>query len=186
MGLLLGYGTLLDRASLVRTVGEPALERPLTPAVVPGYRRLFDVRPEDYEPSHRLSPRPIEAAALNIEPASGAWLNGVVVAVSGTDLEALDVREAGYRRIRVAVRSYPEGTPVGEAFTYLAPSDAPEICRDPSRLMPRWRDVLVARAGAYAVGKAFGEMFDRTTYLADGQTLMIEVYGPHLPEPGDV
>lgn len=185
VGLLLGYGTLLHRESLARTVGEPALERPLTPAVVPGYRRLFNVRPGDYEPSYRLSRRPIEAAAMNIEAAPGAWLNGLLFAVSEVDLEALDARESGYRRIRVAFRSCPGGTPVGEAFTYLAGPDAPGICRDPSRLMPRWRDVVLARAGAYAVGRAFGEMFDRTTYLADGESPMIDVYGPHLPEPGD-
>ncbi len=39
-------------------------------------------------------------------------------------------------------------------------------------------------AGSYAIGRRFGATFDRTTYLADGETLMAERYRDHL-SPGE-
>ncbi|HKK07974.1 MAG TPA: gamma-glutamylcyclotransferase family protein [Gemmatimonadota bacterium] len=180
---VLGYGTLLSRASLGRTVGEHAVDWTTIPVVVEGWRRLFDFRPEHYEPSFRLKDEPVEAAALNIEPAPGSRFNGLVIEVSDRGLEALDSREAGYRRVRVPVLSWPDGEPAGEALAYAVPRDDPRVCTDPARLLPRWLDVELSRAGAYEVGRAFGALFDQTTYLADGETLLADAWAAHLPDP---
>ena len=45
--LLVGYGTLLSRESVARTVGDAALRKAYVPVIVPGYRRLFNLRPEE-------------------------------------------------------------------------------------------------------------------------------------------
>ena len=51
--------------------------------------------------------------------------------------------------------------------------------------MPR-QSATVARAGAYGISEAFGRMYDETTFLADGRTLMIDVYRELLKDTSDV
>ena len=72
--LLVGYGTLLSQASVAQTVGGDAQEKIFIPVTVRGFRRLFNLRPDHYEPSFHLSEEPIEVAAMNVMPAEGASL----------------------------------------------------------------------------------------------------------------
>lgn len=181
--LLVGYGTLMSRASLASTVGDQGHHIPSTPVVIHGYRRLFNLRPDHYEPSRHLTREPLEAGALNIEPAAGARFNGVALAVSRTELAALDAREPYYRRIQVDAYRFGDGASVGNVEVYASEPDQPWIQRDPALLWPRWKDVLLARGGAYGVGHGFGVLFDETTFLADGSTLLVDAYRDHLPDP---
>lgn len=181
--LLVGYGTLMSRASLATTVGDAGHAKAFVPVVVQGYRRLFNLRPDHYEPSLHLTDEPLEAAALNIEPAADLRFNGVALEVTEDELRALDLREPYYRRIRVAAHRFSDAAPLGQVFVYSSDPDQPWICRDPRRLLPRWKDVLLARNGAYGISRSFGEMFDETTYMADGTTLLVEAYRRHLPPP---
>jgi hypothetical protein len=57
------------------------------------------------------------------------------------------------------------------------------IERDPAALLPLWRDVQWARAGAYQISPRFGTYCDRTTYLGDGATLVTARYQGHLAVP---
>ena len=57
---------------------------------------------------------------------------------------------------------------MGEGWIYSSEPDARWIERDPAALLPLWRDVQWARAGAYQISPRFGAYFDRTTYLGDG------------------
>lgn len=180
--ILVGYGTLLSNASLVRTLGERAVEaKRFVPVVIEGFRRLYDLRPPMYEPSRVLGLEAQEAAAANIEPAPGERFNALAFAATLEEVDRLDEREYEYERIVVELASFESGRPFGRAFAYSSRPDAPWIERDPRRLLPRWRDVELARGGAYAVGRSFGELFDRTTYLADGRTLLAEFLRARLP-----
>jgi cation transport regulator ChaC len=181
--LLVGYGTLLSQESTAKTVGPTASAKPFEPVIVPGFRRLFNLRPAHYRPSFHLSEEPIEVAAMNVMPWEDSSFNGLAFPVSRNDLEALDERERYYQRIRVPVLAFPNRESLGEAWVYSAPLGAPAVFEPDSGLRPQWEDLVMARAGAYAKGEDFGTMFDETTFLADGRTLAADAYRVHLPEP---
>jgi hypothetical protein len=182
--LLIGYGTLLNVTSLGRTLGLGAAHsKSFTPAVIRGYRRLFNLRPDHYEPSLRFSSLPIEAGAMNLEPCPGALVNAVAFLVTEEELAALDRRERYYRREDVPVYRFPDQTYIDQGAIYISKPNARWIERNPKRLLPRWDDIVEARAGSYALGIEFGRMFDETTYLADGRTLVFDHYLEHLSTP---
>lgn len=178
---LIGYGTLLSRASAGRTLGRPGgLAREMLPVTVRGYRRLFNLRPDHYVAS-RVWGRPgIENGAMNVEPAAGEEFNGLAFRVSRQELELLDQRESAYDRIEVEACGFDSGEPIGRGQVYCSRPDARWIERDPARLLPLWRDLVWARQAAYGTGRRFGRAFDRTTYLADGTTLVADRYRDRL------
>lgn len=181
---LVGYGTLLDRASLGHTIGgDASADKSMQPVRVLGYRRLFNLRPTHYEPSLHVTDTPIEAAAMNVEPDPTAELNGLAFPVSQEELEVLDQRERYYRRQAVPVLDFSSREVLGEGHIYASDLDAPWIERDPQKLLPRWLDIELARRGAYAISEDFGCVYDRTTFLADGRTLMVDHYQQWLDRP---
>lgn len=180
--LLVGYGTLLDRASMKKTLGSSAQAKPFLPVIIPGFRRLFNLVPDHYEPSFRLRKEPVEVAAANVQVAEGGTLNGLAVPVTRQELAALDERERFYERVEVDIISFPEKKPLGRAFVYSAPPGSPWVRMADEALTPRWKDVRLARNGAYAVNRAFGEMYDATTFLADGHTPILKLYKEILSE----
>lgn len=187
--LLVGYGTLLNRASLGHSIGaNAASDKPLRPVIVEGFRRLFDLRPDHYVPitSCKLGVPGIENAAMNVEPDPTARFNALAFPTTEVELAALDERERYYLRISRPVIDFASGETIGEGHFYAATADAPGIERDPSRLMPLWRDVVWAREGAYAISEAFGRMFDATTFLADGTTRVVDRYADLLGDTSDV
>lgn len=184
---LVGYGTLLQRGSLGQSIGAGAARsKEIVPVRVTGYRRLFNLRPTHYEPSSKLTDGGIEAGAMNLEPAEGVEFNGLAFLVTREELAALDERERYYRRREVPLLEFESGESLGTGFTYVSEPDESWIERDPARLMPLWRDVVWARAGAYRISDRFGRFFDATTYLADGETLVVDVYREVLDDTDDV
>lgn len=178
--LLIGYGTLLSRASIVHTLGGPEEERELLPVVVRGFRRLFNLRPDHYQSSNLWGRPGVEMGAMNVEPAAGEFLNGLGLRVTAEELEKLDRREYSYDRVQVEAYDFESEALIGPAGIYSSPLEARWIDRDPSRLLPLWRDLDWARTGSYGISRRFGETFDRTTYLADGRTLVADRYRDHL------
>ena len=59
---------------------------------------------------------------------------------------------------------------------YCAAPDSQWVEDDNKKLLPNWRDIDYARRGAYGISEQFGKTYDETTYLADGQTLMLDFY----------
>jgi hypothetical protein len=186
MMLLIGYGTLLNVASLGRTIGSPAAQsKAIIPVVVRDFRRLCNLRPDHYRPSFRFSSMPIEAGAMNVELCPGASFNAVAFVVTEDELLGLDRRERYYQRQQVPVYRFSDGAYFDQGEIYVGSPNARWIERDPERLLPRWDDIVEARAGCYALSIAFGRMFDETTYLADGGTLVFDRYRTHLSIPPD-
>lgn len=181
---VIGYGTLLSRSSLARTIGDPGRgPHEMIPVLVRGFRRLFNMRPDHYEASDLWGRPGVENGAMNVEPAAGELFNGLAFRVTPAQLEKLDQRESSYERLEVETCAFDTGEPIGLGHLYSSIPNAPWIERDPHRLLPLWRDLVWARTGAYRTGRRFGETFDRTTYLADGVTLVADRYRDHLSRP---
>ncbi|MEL6148591.1 MAG: gamma-glutamylcyclotransferase family protein [Chloroflexota bacterium] len=181
--LIVGFGTLLDRGSLGNTIGAgSADEKVYIPVIVEGYRRLFNLKPDHYTPSHRIFEDDREMAAANVEPAEGHRFNGLAFEVDKSELGELDKRERYYRREAVTILDFQSGEAIGEGLTYISELDARWIVRDNDLLMPLWRDYVYARRGAYGISQAFGQMYDETTFLADGVTPLARFYADHLTD----
>jgi hypothetical protein len=182
---LVGYGTLLLKASLGSSIGRgSASTKQFRPVELHDYRRLFNIRPSHYGSSHKLPTGASESAAMNIEHAPGCSVNAIAFRTTLEELEALDQREACYERQMVPLHTFEDGDLLGEGFAYVGRQ--PWITNDPAKLMPLWRDVVWGRSGAYQVSESFGVCFDESTYLADGRTLVVDVYGELLADTSDV
>lgn len=179
--VLVGFGTLLLQESLGHTVGaDGAKSKKYKPIIIKDYRRLFNLLPDHYEADNRLFEDGREKGAANIEPASGFRFNGLSFEADAADLENLDKRERYYKRSVVPHFDFETGENLGECHVYESPLDARWLVRDNEKLLPLWRDIVYARVGAYRISEAFGKMYDQTTFLADGKTLMIDYYKEHL------
>ena len=174
---IVAYGTLLDKTSLGKTIGQTsAREKGFIPVIIKGHQRLFNLRPDHYEPSLKFTQKPIEAAAANMEESPTHEFNGVAFEVNTKEFVALDNRERYYKPREVQLCSFHSGKPLGNGFTYGSDVDARWIMRDNDLLLPLWRDVVLARNGAYVIGEEFGKKYDSTTYMADGKTLLVDYY----------
>ncbi len=175
---LIGYGTLVSTASLAKDIGTTATAgKSFHMVTVPGYKRLFNVQPDHYESSRVFSTGGIERGAMNVQPWDGASFNGVLFQTTETEVARLDERERFYDRVTVPVKAFGSDRWFGEAFVYSASPGSQWVVDDPGFLMPRWKDIELARGGFYRHSREFGRMFDETTYLADGRTLVFERYG---------
>lgn len=182
---LIGYGTLLFRASLGSSIGQSsATNKEFIPVIIDGYIRTFNLRPDHYIPSYKLQNGSDEGAAMNVEPSASHSFSGIAFRTSEEELDALNKREAYYQPHVVPMKAFETGEPLGEGSVYVGLEAW--ITRDPSKLMPLWRDVVWGRTGAYQMGQRFGEYFDKSTYLADGKTLVVDVYRELLKDISDV
>lgn len=177
--VMAGFGTLLLQESLDDTVGADAAKK-FTPIVIKNYKRLFNLLPDHYEAYNFLRQDGIEKGAANIEPAEGFQFNGLSFLADPNDLDRLDKRERYYKRSAVTYYHFDTGEELGECYVYESPLNARWIVRNNNKLLPLWRDIVYARVGAYRISKSFGEMYDATTYMADGKTLMIDYYKDYL------
>lgn len=152
------------------------------PVIVPAWRRLYNLRAAHYTPSTVLGTAGIEASAANVEPAPDASFNGLMFEVDAAQLAALNARERCYRRVDVEVLDFVTHRPLGTAFTYSCPTDSTLLTRDPARLLPHWRDIALARTGAYQLSEAFGASWDETSFLADGDTPVLARYRDYVAQ----
>jgi cation transport regulator ChaC len=190
---ILGYGSLVNVASLCRTL--PGYEQgDLVPVRVDGWQRVFRLISLG-----RGKPRmPLgsgqRVAVLDVVPRCGAQLNAVRFEVPAAQLPVLDRRESSYDRIdRVPWRGFFDGTHRGEASIYRSSPAAVLRARAPDRfdeqIAPLAAEGLVSErilpvddylalciSGAYAWGRAFGDAFVHSTILGDGRGLL--TYGP--------
>ncbi|MCH2043124.1 MAG: hypothetical protein MK212_03210 [Saprospiraceae bacterium] len=185
--IMAGFGTLLLQESLGDTVGKDGAEqKKFTPIVIKNYRRLFNLLPDHYEADNRLRTNGTEIGAANIEPAEGIDFNGLSFLANAADLEQLDKRERYYKRSIVPCYHFETGQLMGDCHVYESPLDARWLRRNNKELLPLWRDIVYARVGAYRISEAFGKMYDATTYLADGKTLLVDYYKDYLQQLEDL
>jgi len=178
---IVGYGTLLYTESVGNTIGTSASGKTYAPVIVSGFKRLFNLLPSHYKPSFKISDLPVEKAAANIIPVVTNHFNGLAFEVSESELEEIDKRERHYDRIEVEIYAFGSEKFKGNAFVYAAKKSQLALTNDATYL-PDWIDIQWARTGAYRYGEAFGKMYDQTTYLADGKTLVMERYKKYLDQ----
>lgn len=185
--ILAGFGTLLLQESLGDTVGKDGSKtKKFTPIIIKNYQRLFNLLPDHYKAVNHLRQDETEIGAANIQPLEGACFNALCFETTAEELENLDKRERYYTRILVPYFDFETGAAMGHCHIYQSPLDARWLRGNIKELLPLWRDIVYARVGAYRVSEAFGKMYDATTYLADGQTLMIDYYKDYLKELEDL
>ncbi|WP_340200660.1 gamma-glutamylcyclotransferase family protein [Ascidiimonas sp. W6] len=183
--VLAGFGTLLLQESLGDTVGKNEKKK-FTPIIIKNYRRLFNLLPDHYEADNVLRTNGTEKGAANIEPAEGFSFNGLSFEADASDLASLDKRERYYKRSIVPYYDFETDEDLGMCHVYESPLNARWLVRNNTDLLPLWRDIVYARVGAYRISEAFGKMYDATTYMADGITLMIDYYKDHMQELEDL
>ena len=183
--VLVGFGTLLLQESLGDTVRSNSKKK-VTPIIIKNYKRLFNLFPDHYEANNLLRTDGTEKGAANIEPAEGIQFNGLSFEADAKDLERLDKRERYYKRSIIPYFDFETGKDLGICHVYESPLDARWLIRKNTDLLPLFRDIVYARVGAYRISNAFGKMYDATTYLADGKTLMIDYYKNYINELEDL
>ena len=68
----------------------------------------------------------------------------------------------------------------------MSEPDARWIENDITKLLPLWRDIVYARVGSYRISKDFGKLYDATSWMADGKTLVADYYRDYLTELEDL
>ena len=178
---IVGYGTLLYTESVGDTLGSTAGRKLYLPVMIHGFKRLFNLLPSHYNPSFKISKMPVEKAAANIIVSAGSSFNGLAFEVNEAELAEIDRRESHYLRLETVMYDFVLAKPMGKAFVYAATEKKATLTDDAS-FLPDWEDISWARTGAYRHGKKFGNMYDRTTYLADSKTLVVERYNDYLDQ----
>jgi len=185
---VIGYGSLLHRGSLGKTIG-PATDAATHPVWVEGLKRFYALPPRNWwsrVPSQRLRFGITERAAAAVVEQPGYQLNALAIPVDESQLQALDHREGvaygRYQRTRVSCTPFSPADcseVPDEAWCYVTNPD--HLILDTNRLLPHWPQYALARRGAYAVSSTFGEAFDETTYLGDGSTSAFDSYAAVWP-----
>jgi len=182
-----GYGTLLLRESLGDTVSkESAEEKEFIPVVIKGCKRLYNLIPDHYTAENRIGRGPIERAAANSIFAEGYSFNAVVFRVKAAELGKLDQRERYYKRVSAPCFEFFSKKELGECYFYMSDPDERWIENDINKVLPLWRDIVYARVGSYRVSEEFGKLYDETSWMADGETLIADYYKDYLSELKDL
>lgn len=163
---IFGYGSLLSRASLERTLGQK-YERALQTAFLPGWRRTWDVRqPNRAFYTKRADGRvyPENILYLNVTAQPWSVLNGVVIVVTAEQLDAFDQREWMYDRIAVT-RDLPDIRIVGgDVFLYAAkPEFVVRDVKSPQIAAVRATYLEIVETGLSALGPSFRADYERST-----------------------
>jgi cation transport regulator ChaC len=135
--LVFAYGSLVNAASVVQTLGEPLEIH--APARLRGWRRRWSTVRDNLASEKTFAPagggEPFRfCLGLNIEPdANDAAINGALLRLSEAQLDRLDLREMRYDRIEVtelveaeakadggSAAGAPKVAAGARAFTYVA------------------------------------------------------------------
>jgi hypothetical protein len=163
---ILGYGSLLSKASLERTLRQE-YRRPYVTCSLPDWRRTWDVRQPNRAffcetADGRMYPENI--LYLNVTRGAGATLNGVVIVVSTEQLLALDAREWMYNR--VAVTGGLQGVRVTGGDVYLYASKPEFVVRgveSPRIAAVRATYLDIVETGLADLGASFRDAYERST-----------------------
>lgn len=178
---IFGYGSLLSRASLERTLGrkyEPALQT----ASLPGWRRTWDVRQPNrayYAESAQGRVYPENILYLNVTGQPGSVLNGVVIVVTAEQLAAFDQREWMYDRIAVTRDLHDVRIVGGDVFLYAAkPEFVLRDVKSPRLAAVRATYLEIVETGLAALGPSFRASYERSTDPVPGDLVIEDSLDP--------
>ena len=157
-----GYGSLINEASLRRTV--PEAEN-ITPVSISGFYRIFSVA----SPYRYCYNSDVYASVLNVrESTQQTIINGVCFDVPESYYEQLMAREECYNLVEVEAWEFHDQQRTYRAYLFMVPDDEEYPYQSGE---PEQEEYLhLCLEGCKTFGERFLEMFKRTTYL-NGKTL---------------
>jgi hypothetical protein len=182
-----GYGSLLSRASLEATL-RGRYGRPLLECELAGWSRTWDIAMPNAAfyadtPAGRLVPASI--LYLNISRAGApAAVNGVLIALSPDQLEAMDRREWIYDRFDVTGALRGVRVTGGPAFAYVAKLEY--VLRDvarPEDAAVRASYLEIIETGLAELGPACRAAYERSTEPVPAHLVIADRYDPDAASP---
>jgi len=166
MSGLFGYGSLLLRSSMERTLGRPYTGATIV-ATVNGWRRTWDsIYPNQrfyFEPGSGGRCYPAHIIYLNIRRDPASAVNGLIYLVGPDDLARFDEREAVYDRIRID-DDLRQPTVTGPVYAYVGKAGCLLVePAPPSQAAIRASYIAIVDEGLRDLGPTFREQYDRST-----------------------
>lgn len=155
---LFSYGSLINRTSAENVLKRPLTRDDLIPALLHGFQRCWSAREDLY---FEGLGRQASGIFLDLLPAPGSQLNGVVMQISPQELERLKLREKNYDCLDIA-QSLQEPRPSGEVFTFVCRAEHRVRPGEPDAYIPQ-RYIDMVRSGCLAIGPEFLRHYDATT-----------------------
>jgi len=154
---IIAYGSLMNKAEFSG--------RSHKLVIVKGFMRILN---KPFERSvWKTHAKGNEKGVMSIIDEKNSEFNAVMYDITESDFTFLKQRETGYSPIEVDVIDYKTRKDLGSATIFKSRTQDDDI-------IPVKYYVEICRKGAYSWGKDFGEMFDKTTYLSDGNTTVLE------------
>ena len=188
---IFGYGSLLSRASLERTLKQE-YKGPFLSTSVPDWRRTWDVRQPNrayYAETDEGRMYPENILYLNVTAHPGALLNGVVVVVTVQQLTDLDHREWMYDRVVVTERLHDVRVVGGDVYLYVSkPEFVVRNIESPRIAAVRATYLEILETGLAELGSSFRATYDGSTDAVPAhlviQDLLDDVKGNTPPSGG--
>lgn len=167
---LVAYGSLVNAGSAAVTLKETSIA-PI-PIRAYGCQRVFHysmaMEMSRYAPSENQK----ECAALNVVPAPGHYINGILMQIQFSDLEAFRNREADYDLIPVEWEPFEKPDSVRQpAYILSCRPGHHSATRIRNDILPNPDYLKICRAGADSFGAEFRKCWEETTYMADGRLM---------------
>jgi len=182
MSGMFGYGSLLLRSSMERTLGRPYPDAPAV-ATVRGWRRTWDsIYPNSrfyFEPSAGERCYPSHIVYLNIRRDPAATMNGLIYVVGADDLVRFDERETVYDRIRIDGDLIEPTVTGGPVYAYVGkPGFLLEHAVPPSQAAIRASYIAIVEDGLRELGPAFRQQYDRSTDTPPAESIVSDRLDP--------
>lgn len=179
--LVFGYGSLMNKGSLARTVKQTAVDS-MKPTIAFGVKRIFNYKAKNT--AHwGENQNPKEKAMLNLAQTLnlGSMANGVTIEVDKEDFNHLVSRETGYDLVPILVAAWDDV--IGQnpqlkikiAYTFIAADELRNhILYTSTEFYPVRGYLNAIQCASKKFGEDFANMWDATTFLADGTTSVKE------------
>lgn len=148
---LVGYGSLISHNSLRETINNKHFK----PVFIKGYKRIFDITAEKGKNSD----------VLNLEKSKNSALNAVLFKVNEKELEKIKKRENWYNLETTKAYDFNSKKALGNCFIVIDYS----IRIDKKNKLPSKKYFILCREAAYHISKSFGQLWDKTTFIADNE-----------------
>ena len=143
-----GYGSLVSHKSLRETVTDKKFRL----VCIKGFKRIFDIEEK-------------RGDVLNILPSRKDKFNGVMFKLDKDEMRKMKRRENGYKMVETNVFDFKTRKSLGRAL--VAEDLNYEI--DHSKRLPSKAYFILCREAAYHISRNFGSMWDKTTFISNGQ-----------------
>jgi|SRR3989344_584788 len=146
---IVGYGSLISHKSLKQTLKD----KRFVPVIVKGYERIFNLSSDNGKD------------VLNLKISPKAKFNCVLFKVDEKELKEIKLREDEYNLEKTKVYDFKTGKFLGEALIVIDYI----VDIDKKGHFPDKGYFILCREAAYHINKEFGQMWDETTFTADGK-----------------